>query len=81
MMGSVQRSLAVLVVAVLLLGAAVDAAGAAGNSSTARDALGAGAPSGRQRFGVGEIVVTYTDHRRWVTFPGHRPRSPANWSP
>lgn len=73
MMGSVQRSLAVLVVAVLLLGAAVAGAGAAGDSSTARDALGAGAPSGRQRFGVGEIVVTYTDHRRWVTFPGHRP--------
>jgi len=69
---SVPRSLAVLVVAVLLLSPVVMAS-AAGDSSNASGGLGVGARSGGERFGVGEIVVTYTDHSRWVTFPGHRP--------
>jgi dienelactone hydrolase len=73
MMGSVQRSLAVLVVAVLLLSAAVATAGAEGASSNAGGGSGVRAPSGGQRFGVGEIVVAYADHSRWVTFLGHRP--------
>ena len=72
-MDSVQRSLAVLAVAVFLLTAAVATASAAGDSSNASGGLGMGAPGGGERFGVGEIHITYTDHSRWVTFPGHRP--------
>ncbi|MGN6170945.1 MAG: alpha/beta hydrolase family protein [Solirubrobacteraceae bacterium] len=72
MIGSVKRSLAVLVVAVVLLSAAIETGGA-GDSASASGRSGVGISSDRRGFGVGEIVVTYTDHSRQVTFPGHQP--------
>ena len=73
MIGSVKRRLAIVAVVVLVLITAVATAGAAGADSKAGGGSGVGAPTGGKRFGVGEIVVTYTDYSRRVRFPGRRP--------
>jgi dienelactone hydrolase len=58
---------------VLFLTAAVAPASAASDTSNAGVGRTAGGRTHAQRFGVGEIVVTYTDHSRRVRFPGRRP--------
>ena len=73
MIGSVKRSVAIIATVALLLTAAVATAGAAGDISNASGGSGLRAPTGDHGFGVGEIVVTYTDYSRRVGFPGRRP--------
>jgi rhodanese-related sulfurtransferase/dienelactone hydrolase len=77
MIRSVKRGFAIVAAGVLLLTVGVAAGGAAGSRVGARTAgaTGVAAPTGAERFGVGEIVVTYTDYSRRVKFPG-RPLAP-----
>jgi dienelactone hydrolase len=66
----VKHGLGTAAAAVLLLAALVAPAGAAGVGSVPSGGSGVGAPSGQQSFGVGELVVTYTDYSRRVRVPG-----------
>jgi predicted dienelactone hydrolase len=70
--GRLTASTAVLIMTISGMGAPSLAGAAAGSGGT-----GFTGSHGRQRFAVGEIVVTYTDRRRRVTLPDGRsvPRS------
>ncbi len=73
MIGSVKRTLASVIAALVLLNVAVAPAGGVGGSSAASGGSGLRPTVGAKSFGVGEIVLTYTDSSRRVMFPGHRP--------
>lgn len=71
----VRRSLCTAAAALFLLAAAsgpVEPALGASGGTNSTGGSGVGTPPSPARFGVGEIVVTYTDFTREVSLPGRR---------